>query len=641
MSQVAENRLDGADPSHAGSRWLDALIVFLLVLLSAWIRLDTAAMDGALERGPEAGLLKSDPGLLYYLTSQVANAEDWLPEDWNADPRIAYPQKVDIPADYTVGQEFLLGWSWKHFGGDISLLRWCHYGAALMAALAVLGVWGLAFELCGGRWPALLASLLYLGTPASFRTIGFVLIREDLSLTFFALHLWLFARALRVGSRASAVWATLLAVLALATWHAMSFVCALEVLALFVVFLVKGRTPLRTQGPLVLGILALGYVLIPSLGSGAFLGAMGLLSSLWLGPRLRPRQPRLSAVALAVASLGIGALVLGSGGSNFGHVYEVLLAKVLHGGVLPADPNELSFDARLLWQGPFATLDLALAPGLLGVALFVGLPACLYSLFSNSRSAPALGLFALLSLPVTWLIVRMSCLPAILLPPLAVFLFVRLQQSAQSRVPQSSSAEGTRSLAELACRLIPIIAGLLLFGQLSYSSQAKSRHRLAWYRPQSGVQELAQLVNAVEIHVPPGQPVATDFMSSTAILAQTGRPMILQPKWERNSARRRVEAFWNAFYRGSTQGLRDHLRADYGCSYLVVDRSMLWVMHASRYSAGFPRSQEQPLAETAASDLLGENSDSIPGYQLLWKSEHPSDPARPARFQLFALDENQ
>jgi hypothetical protein len=641
VSAIVSREQDSSIPTdEAGPRqtgWLDWVAVALLVLLSAWIRIDTAEGDGALQRGPERGLPKSDPGLLYYLTSQVAHADGLVAEDWNADPRIAYPDTVDIPADYTVGQEFLLGWSWKFFGGETSLFMWCHYGAALMAALAVLGVWGLSFELCGGRWPALLSCLLYLGIPASFRTIGFVLIREDLSLTLFAIHLWLAVRAVRLGTRASVVWATGLAVLALATWHAMAFVLLLEVGAIFAIFLARGHSPLVKRGRPVLLTLAVGYLLVPSLGGAPFWACAALLVAMWLGPRLRPSRARWIAIAIVVLAV-IALQALGRDGSSFGHVYEVLLAKVSHGGVLPVNPGELSFDARLLWQGPFATLDLSLAPSLLGVCLYVGIPASFFGLFVNSRIVPALSLFALASLPVTWLIMRMSCLPAILLPPLVVYLFVRLRDHLNARIPKESSGEGRRSVPELLSKATQIVGGTLLLAQLTYSFESRSNQGIRWYRPAHSVEELAQLVDAVAAQVPEGEPVASDFMSSTTILASSGHPMILQPKWEREPARRRVEDFWNAFYLGSPEGLREHLSSEYDCSYLVVDRSMLWTMHASRYSAGFPRNQANPNAGTAAAALLGETSSTTPGYRLLWSSANPKDPQGPPRFQIFACD---
>ena len=46
--------------------------------------------------------------------------------------------------------------------------------------------------------------------------------------------------------------------------------------------------------------------------------------------------------------------LLGAPG-EYRHVVEFFLAKLRFLGELPKDPSRLTFDVRLLWQGPFAT----------------------------------------------------------------------------------------------------------------------------------------------------------------------------------------------------------------------------------------------------------------------------------------------
>src|SRR5262249_34836075 len=60
-------------------------------------------------------------------------------------------------------------------------------------------------------------------------------------------------------------------------------------------------------------------------------------------------------IALVVGLALSGALAPG----NYGHVRAVLWAKLRLLGRFPADPTEIPFDARLLWQGRFATLPFA------------------------------------------------------------------------------------------------------------------------------------------------------------------------------------------------------------------------------------------------------------------------------------------
>ena len=141
----------------------------------------------------DVGMLKGDPGLLYYLTERVIDAGGGVPDDWTADPRIEYPDVVNIPATYTVGQEFLVAWCWKWFGGDGPLHVFITHLMAVVASLSAFGVYLLGAELARSRTMGLFAAALSSTLPANFRTIGLVLVREDLSLPFLALHLGLLA----------------------------------------------------------------------------------------------------------------------------------------------------------------------------------------------------------------------------------------------------------------------------------------------------------------------------------------------------------------------------------------------------------------------------------------------------------------
>ena len=79
----------------------------------------------------------------------------------------------------------------------------------------------------------------------------------------------------------------------------------------------------------------------------------GFVSSLAAGRVPRPVQVR--AVALFVAALVLALARFGS--ADLAHVWTVAGDKLRHAGVFPADPSALAFDSRLMWQGPFETLQ--------------------------------------------------------------------------------------------------------------------------------------------------------------------------------------------------------------------------------------------------------------------------------------------
>ena len=82
----------GTSLRHKAPSSLRAVCAAPFVQRCCWL------LKAAIDTGSSAGLLKSDPGLLYYLTQRVVDSGGGAPDDWRADPRIEYPSTVDIPA---------------------------------------------------------------------------------------------------------------------------------------------------------------------------------------------------------------------------------------------------------------------------------------------------------------------------------------------------------------------------------------------------------------------------------------------------------------------------------------------------------------------------------------------------------------
>jgi hypothetical protein len=327
-------------------------------------------------------------------------------------------------------------------------------------------------------------------------------------------------------------------------------------------------------------------------------------AALW---SLRARK-RASGVALAAAS-AVAVLALararsaftGGGLAEASHVYGLLAAKIRHLGRLPQDPRELSPEVRLMWQGPFETLDLTAwsEPAVLGLAaLALALLVWTWRAWSRPSRAVEGVLLALvlISLPLAWLIARTAILTAALLPALA------------------GAAAGRLRRGALPLALLVAAQGLVFAGFLR-------THRIAWYLPPERQRELAQLVSRLPALVPEGEAVAADFMNSTAILAHTRRPIALQPKYEDRLSRQRAARFFEAFFHGTPEDLRRLCVDELGCSHLLVDRYTLW--HLARYAAGVPWSAREPAPGTAAASFLSRDQEvleSVPGFELLYRS---------------------
>lgn len=621
-----------------------ALVAVLALVCGMTIaRVHTTLGDRNFDAREAAGLLKSDPGLLYYLVERVVDSGGGAPDDWRADPRIEHPGTYDVPAHLPVGQEFVVAWLRLALGDALPLHVFCLWISSAFASLVLLGVWLLSFELSyqspSRAWLATLAAVLALLLPATWRTTGFVLMDEDFSLPFYALHLGLLARACRVRSTTAIVLAAVTLALAVATWHATSFLFALEALALSLVCLWTGTNPMRARGAWLLPAVLIACGLsVPFLRTTGFVTSAPMCVLLALvaaaiaersiatrfGTRTLMAISGIACAALAYAwSRGTGSA------TEYGHVFDLLAAKVIHLGVLPDDPGALTAEVRLMWQGPFATLDLASAWSLLGAALLL-VPLAAWAAWRGLRASRAdaassgIAVFACLACAAAWLVTRVVVLPAIVLPALAAPL---LQQVLDGR------ALGGRALGRLLLVLLVSVQALLFWSWIA-------RYSNPWYAsPPQRQAEIAALVRAIPALVPEDAAIAADSMNATAILAHTRRRAILSPKWESSASRARVVEFLDAFYSKSPAAFRALLTTRYQCRFLLVDRFTLGYL--SRYAAGGTNADPRP--GTAASVFLSRDAavlESVPGYELLYRSPagiRQSDGTPTDFFRLYAL----
>jgi hypothetical protein len=504
----------------------------------------------------------------------------------------------------------------------------CVWLMALCASLAGAGAYGLVLWRTGKVGWAVLGAALFFVLPANYRTIGFVLVREDLSFPLFALHLALLALACRRGGgRLFLVSGAALAA-ALATWHAMGFFAAMELVCLL------AWAVFRPQGPAPRGFLA-GLIpvvvvgtLVPALRASGFLfspAALLLLAlAVVLGPgSTRSRAWRGAAALVCLALPALAARLLDAGATSYAHVFDLLLAKLVNLGRLPADPSSMSFDARLLWQGPFQTLDPSFGFTLLGWSLLC-VPAALHLWLRRThegRGADRLLVgFVLLALLAAWWVQRTVILAGLLAPALlAVY------------------AAGLRAQR---AALVGFLLVLLL--QAGAWTGYLREHRIAWYEPLSRNAEIAALLHWIDENVDEEQAIASDFVNATAILQHCGNPIVLQPKYETERSRRRAEQLVMGFFHDSPEDFRRLVRERFQCRYLVVDR---WVMLVdSRYLAGLGPAQGMPRAGTPAA-LLTTSEEAVltgvPGYELLYRSPEGlrrPDGSRSDRFRVFRLD---
>ncbi len=589
-----------------------AICVLLLVIAgSTLLRVQQTCSAPGFDVKHDEGQLAGDPGLLFYLTSRLVDNNGFPPDNFRADHRVEHPYAVDLPALFTVGQEFYLAWSYRLFGRNLPLHVFCVMAMSLFASLTAIGVFGLTRELTGKPGWAAFATLVYGLTTANYRTIGFILMREDFSLPLFAMHLWLLARAMRLGSRSAYVTAALALLAALSTWHAMTFIATLETTALFAWYLRTGRNILSGSSARPFpAILAAGSLLIPVLRAKWFpvsppmLILYGLLLAAWI-ERRRPFKPLwrlLTGLALFVVLICFSRFFIG----DYQHVFELMLSKLIYLGHPPRDPNALSFGARLLWQGPFATASpfyLALQLGISGLMLIIALISGAGDLWrgkGNNRIQVFL-IMAFMSLTASLLVKRLVVLCGLMAPVFTAVLLSRLKSSKIKRTAVSIT---------LAFQSFLMLAALPTINNAS------------WY-PSFERRNLAEFIYWAQSNLDGQSAIAADFINSAAILAHTEHPVIMQPKYETRSSRERIERYFNTFYQGTPDDLHAFLKG-LKCRYLLVDG---YLMIAFRYQGGIPW-QARPAPGTAADAFLSTRPDrytAIPGFRLIWQNdEHNS-----------------
>ena len=540
------------------------------------------------------GLLKSDPALVHYVTSRIAENGGTAPPELRADPLVEHPTGLDLPGAFTVGQEYLIAWAHCVSGGETPLHEVALILMALTAACALLGVYGIAREWSGSRRWGLFAALLWCLVPAAYRSAGSLFLREDLAFPLLTGFLWALLRCRRTGAQSDHLMAGVLLGLSLATWHASAHFTLLIAGCLLFSLLCGDERSLRAQVGLLLPLTAAITVALFPVGRARLLfltPALCAFTAAAVASRPGLDRTRRLVEAVAVLLFGIASSqLLGGGLLEDAHVHELLFAKLTHLGQRPVDPTALSFDARLLWQGPFETTSFTSGALLLGLSALALATALWRGTLSTFARCLLLG-----SAAAAWLITRVLILPAALLPAAAAAWTARHERGR-------------------------LLASLLLLVQAGIFARHVTTQELSWYTPPGRQAELAAMIAAVSEHVPPGEAVASDFMNSPAILTHTRRPILLQPKYELDGSRRAVESFLTGFFHSDAAVFRRALRDEHECRYLLIDRFTLGFL--SSYTAGL-RAGEAPAPETAAASLLSQNDDTLenlPGYDLLWRS---------------------
>ncbi|MFH0777676.1 MAG: tetratricopeptide repeat protein, partial [Candidatus Eisenbacteria bacterium] len=387
------------------------------------------------------------------------------------------------------------------------------------------------------------------------RTIGNFL-REDFTLVLMFGSLAFFLYSLSDGNRRRAVTFSVLSgallFLALGSWHLTQFYFLLFSVgvALWAMLREDRERLLRSFGVLTLFAVLAGLA-FPVLRSRLFFLSHPLVISyalLLAGLLARRRGLSRRGFASAFVPLSIAAAVvvwiLTRGYLEYSHVYSLMLEKLRHLGVKPAQPSALSYDGRVFWQGPFES------PTPVSVLFYFGhiFPALLLPLAGLTREAlrkrftseGCLAIFLILSFFVLYLFIER----------MAVFL-----------VFFACCVAGGAVLVK--GRTVRIAALVLLIGGLAVGAWEVSGYKtrtgvVSWY---AKTLELAQspallstaadkdeLTEWILAHSDSSDVFLTWMAEGPDVLTATGRPVNLHSMFESQEIRRKNHEFITALY---------------------------------------------------------------------------------------------
>ncbi len=535
-------------------RWRLAIaLVVVAVLYVCHVHLKTAKIfaNPTWDGHDDTGQFWSECAVHYRLAKFFAThpVRDW--EALSRDRKIQYPDPTDDWAEFTIAMEVPVGVLYRWCQPAIPFHVWVVWYDCVVSSLTLFALFFLARSLWQSDFAGVMASVLYAGLYPSYgRTVKNLFLKEDFAIPLIVLAVFLSIRMLQDERVRYQVGAGLMWLVALASWHLTQFLLAVAVGAVVLVYLGKGETPRR---PWLVLVLTAGALCVPVLRAKQFYispmmcTVWALTLAAWIdGGR---QKAALVFAGWLVAFLAVGA-VMGKSLGEYAHVYELFFNKLRYLGEKPADPKALPWEARCLWESAFETARWSewwhslLWCGPLAIVGVWGV---------NRRSVErnVFVVFTLLLVPLSWMVLR-------------YFTFLGWAAAVL--------AAGVAT-KRIGWKVVVVAAAVWQLATLNFQPLDRAPVVPADYKP------VVQWINA---NTPPNAVMLASIAESPVLLAYTGRPIILQSKFENREIRERDREFLAAAY-GNADALYNYCRK-YGADYFVWDSGFLSATR--KYKAG-------------------------------------------------------
>lgn len=556
------------------------LLLGIAMCLALWggslaVRRAVLAQQTRSLQGQEAPFILE--AALQYRMTRIVYETGRLPTH---EPRVQWPEGVYPWKTYSIGAEFIYAPLARLLPADWTLvnrLRWVSTGLfALSVPLAAL--WsGLLWQ---SKFAGVLTGLILMVSPAFVvRSSGLALSRENLAIPFLTLFLLselLSSQASDVRKRWLWVWvAALSAGLSQIFWDFSQYLLGLWALHHWIQRL-RNEPSAGAERPLICSVtagLAAASLLHPYLRHQGFLFSpvmmLFLTRCLVELPALRKHGFRTLLPIALLTSLGwtlLGRLFV----ENYSHFGELFTAKIRFGNVKPDDPSKLTYLQRIMWTPALNSSTWELTKAYLPFMIYL-LLLPIGDLFW-ARKCPVRGkqviLFTAVTLPMYVLFFRMH-----------VYLILFSSAAVAGWVSYQIHRIRRKAPRVALLLLFPLILTTaethrLLFFEpprpASRDSQRDDQLRMLehmgmvtratgnrWGHPGQSYPHIESLTAFLRSLEEPDAPVLAGFGISGSILADTGMPILLHPKFESPGIRERVREFYEHLFLKTEAEFRD------------------------------------------------------------------------------------
>jgi tetratricopeptide (TPR) repeat protein len=500
------------------------------------------------------------------------------------DKQVLYPEGLRVRTLIHLTMDWVIGNSYRLLFPKIPFTDYVKYFVSIFSSLSVLLVFLLGTAIWQRKASGLIAAIFYTIGIASFWRITGNYLREEFTLPFIFTALYLFSRGFQNSSK---IWRKKLFLLlsgvsfaiALISWHLSQFFFTVFVIFLMLYFILNNGSPkiqiIKNIWLFLIPILLVGLIWEP-ISTKYFIFSFPVIMTvwIWLISTITQEKYRNTALKKTILTLAIIPFYLviirlfPKYFAEYGHVFKTIIAKIIHFGIKPDNPAALSFDARSIWMGPFAS------PGPFSIIFSMLVPFILAVIgWFSSLNRNFFKRFDYQRLFLSYFIIAFTIL-YLLVIRLEVFLFffVAIAIGGNLNLFLQRKKAWRLLLVILLCGFVIESYKTLNYGKLF--ERYYLRLSKEWgTKPTAYGSDWENLTNWIKENTKPDQAILADVDISAMLLTYVGRPIIIEPIYENVITRIRAKECLTAFYQSETDFLK--LIDKYQVNYVVYQQDFL------------------------------------------------------------------